>query len=87
MITSAVPGAATAQLLAVDLNAGSRSLMRVLSVLHRRQCVVTSIDFASPDRHYDGRLVIGIVAPPAHAHCVRGWLENLVEVRGVDVLD
>jgi hypothetical protein len=87
MIATAGPSTATAQLLAVELEEGSRSLMRVLTVLHRRQCVVTSIDFAPPDRHYGGRLVIGIVAPPTHAHCVPGWLENLVEVRAVEQLD
>jgi acetolactate synthase regulatory subunit len=70
--------------LSIELDGGQHSLMRVLMVLHRRACTVTSVDFASADSHYRGRLIIGLVAPPAHRHCVRGWLENLVEVRAVE---
>jgi hypothetical protein len=69
--------------LTIELDDGHDSLMRVLMVLHRRACTVTSVDFASADSHYRGRLVIGVVPPPAHRHCVQGWLENLVGVRAV----
>jgi acetolactate synthase regulatory subunit len=73
----------TTQLLEVRLARAGEGLTRVLTVLRRRQCQVTSIDFVAPDRHYGGRLLIGLTAPPAHAHCVPAWLENLVEVRSV----
>ena len=71
------------QLLTVDLADRPDALTRVLTVLRRRRCQVTSVEFVAPDRHYTGRLIVGIVAPPAHAHCVPAWLENLVEVRAV----
>ena len=79
-------GAPAVQLLAVDLAGGRDSLMRVLNVLHRRGCDITNIDFASPDRHHPGRLVIGFSAPSPRAHCVGHWLENLVDVHAVELL-
>jgi acetolactate synthase regulatory subunit len=71
------------QLLTVELANRPEALPRVLTVLRRRRCRVTSVEFVAPDRHYAGRLIVGIVAPRAHAHCVPAWLENLVEVRAV----
>jgi acetolactate synthase regulatory subunit len=73
----------TTQLLDLQLAGGGDGLARVLTVLRRRRCRVTSVDFAAGDRHYGGRLVIGVAAPSAHAHCVAAWLENVVEVRAV----
>jgi hypothetical protein len=73
----------TTQLLQVDLADPADGLARVLTVLRRRQCRVTSVDFVAADRHYGGRLVIGVAAPAAHAHCVPAWVGNLVVVRAV----
>ena len=67
--------------LEVELCGAADELMRVLTVLRRRGCRVTSVDFAAADRHYGGRLRIGLVPPPRHAHCVPAWVENVVGVR------
>ena len=75
------------RLLAVEMRAGPDALMRVLTVLRRRRCVVTSLDFAAPDRHYGGRLVVGVIPPSDGRHRVESWLENLVEVGSVEVLN
>ena len=77
----------TTQLLSVELGDPPDGLARVLTVLRRRQCRVTSVDSAAADRHYDGRLVIAVAAPSAHAHCVQAWIENLVDVRAVTCLE
>jgi acetolactate synthase regulatory subunit len=77
----------TTQLLNVELGDLPDGLARVLTVLRRRQCRVIRVDYAAPDRHYGGRLVIAVAAPSAHAHCVRAWVENLVDVRAVTCLD
>ena len=77
----------TTQLLNVELGDPPDGLARVLTVLRRRQCRVIRVDYAAPDRHYGGRLVIVVAAPSAHAHCVRAWVENLVDVRAVTCLE
>jgi acetolactate synthase regulatory subunit len=77
----------TKQLLSIELGDRPDGLARVLTVLRRRQCRVTSVDYAAPDRHYGGRLVIAVAAPSARAHCVRAWVENLVDVRAVTCLE
>jgi acetolactate synthase regulatory subunit len=77
----------TTQLLNVELGDLPDGLARVLTVLRRRQCRVLRVDYAAPDRHYGGRLVIAVAAPSAHAHCVRAWVENLVDVRAVTCLE
>jgi acetolactate synthase regulatory subunit len=76
----------TTALLELELGDCPDTLIRVLTVLRRRRCVVTTVEFVAPDRHYGGRLIVGIVPPPAHAHCVEQWLENLVDVRAVESL-
>ena len=77
----------TTQLLKVELGDPPDGLARVLTVLRRRQCRVIRVDYAAPDRHYGGRLVITVAAPSAHAHCVRAWVENLVDVQAVTCLE
>jgi acetolactate synthase regulatory subunit len=77
----------TTQLLSIELGDRPDGLARVLTVLRRRQCRVTSVDYAAADRHYGGRLVIAVAAPSARAHCVRAWVENLVDVRAVTCLE
>ena len=42
-------------------------LMRVLSLLLRRRCVVAHVEFLAADRHRPGRLVVAFDAPAAHA--------------------
>ena len=69
--------------LLVHLGDSPDALVRVLMILRRRRCGVTSVDFAQADRHYPGRLVVSILAPPAHAHCVPDWLGKLVDVEMV----
>jgi len=44
-----------------------------------------AVDTPLPEGH-PGRMVIGIDPPPAHAHCVEAWLENLVDVVAVSAL-
>ena len=80
------PCAAT-QRLAVRVEDVPNAVVRVLGILQRRQCRVTSVDFAEADHHRPGRLVVGVVAPPAHAHCVAAWVANLVDVLEVERLD
>ena len=77
----------TTQLLNVELGDMPDGLARVLTVLRRRQCLVTSVDYAAPDRHYGGRLVVAVAAPSARAHCVPAWVENVVDVRAVTCLE
>jgi ACT domain-containing protein len=67
--------------LEIDLTEAPGGLMRVLTVLARRRCEITSVDFAAGDRHRDARLTVGIVAPAGRSHCVEAWLENVVGVR------
>jgi hypothetical protein len=70
-------------LLALEMDESPDGVVRVLALLRRRRCRITSIEFRGVDRHYRGLFVIGIEAPTAHAHCVPAWLENLVEVLAV----
>ena len=70
--------------LSLELNGSPDAVIRVLVVLRRRRCRVTSVEFAAGDRHYGGRLEISVAAPAAHAHCLEGWLGQLVDVRSVD---
>ncbi len=73
----------TTKRLSLELNGSPDAVIRVLVVLRRRRCRVTSVEFVAGDRHYGGRLEIGVAAPAAHAHCVEGWLGQLVDVRSV----
>jgi acetolactate synthase regulatory subunit len=70
--------------LTIDVGDSPDALMRVLMVLRRRRCRVTSLEFVAADRHYPGRLFVRIVAPPASVHCVPSWLTGLVDVTAVE---
>jgi prephenate dehydratase len=74
-------------LLALEMDESPDGVVRVLTLLRRRRCRITSIEFRDVDRHFRGLFVIGIEAPAAHAHCVRAWLENLVEVLAVESIN
>ena len=73
----------TRRTLELQITAGQEVLVRVLGLLQRRRCRVLQVDFVAGDRHYPGRLVIGVEAPAGHAHCVERWVGNLVDVLGV----
>lgn len=59
-------------------------LMRVLSLLLRRRCVVAHVEFLAADRHRPGRLVVAFDAPAAHADRMADWLHALVDVLAVE---
>jgi acetolactate synthase small subunit len=73
----------TRQTLELQITASQEVLVRVLGLLQRRRCRVLQVDYVAGDRHYPGRLLIGVEAPAGHAHCVESWLGNLVDVLGV----
>jgi acetolactate synthase regulatory subunit len=74
----------TTKKLSLELDGSPDAIVRVLMVLRRRQCRVLSVEYVASDRHYRGRLEIGVAAPASHAHCVEGWLGQLVDVRSVE---
>ena len=69
--------------LELQITASEEVLVRVLGLLQRRRCRVLQVDYVAGDRHYPGRLLIGIEAPVGHAHCLEAWVGNLVDVLGV----
>ena len=69
--------------LELDVHDGPDVLVRVLTLLRRRRCEITRVDYVARDRHHPGRMVVAIDAPPAHAHCLEAWLGNLVDVVAV----
>jgi acetolactate synthase small subunit len=69
--------------LELDVHDGPDVLVRVLTMLRRRRCEITYVDYSARDRHHPGRMVVSVEAPPAHAHCVEAWLANLVDVVAV----
>jgi acetolactate synthase regulatory subunit len=76
--------ARTQRSLALEVTASDDVLPRVLGLLQRRRCRVIQVDYVARDRHYPGRLVIALEAPPDRVHCLEGWLGNLVDVLTVD---
>jgi acetolactate synthase small subunit len=72
--------------LELDVDDGPDVLVRVLTTLRRRRCEITRVGYVARDRHHPGRMVIGIEAPRAHAHCVEAWLANLVDVVSVSLV-
>jgi acetolactate synthase regulatory subunit len=74
----------TTKKLSLELNESADAIVRVLMVLRRRQCRVLTVEFVAGDRHYHGRLEIGVAAPASHAHCLEDWLGQLVDVRSVE---
>ncbi len=78
---------AVPRVLALEVADAPSALTRVLVVLQRRRCRVTRVEFAaSQDARDPGRLLLGIDAPPRHAHCVEAWLSALVDVLAVEPL-
>ena len=73
----------TRRTLELEITTSQQALVRVLTILQRRRCRVVQVDYVAGDRHYPGRLLIGVEAPAGHAHCVERWLGNLVDVLGV----
>jgi acetolactate synthase regulatory subunit len=74
----------TTKKLSLELDGSPDAIVRVLMVLRRRQCRVLSVEYVASDRHYHGRLEIGVAAPASHAHCLEDWLGQLVDVRSVE---
>ena len=66
--------------LELQLGETQDALLRVLGLLQRRRCRVVQVDYVARDRHYPGRLVLCVEAPPGRAGCVERWLANLVDV-------
>jgi acetolactate synthase regulatory subunit len=59
-------------------------LVRVLTTLRRRGCVLVAVDYRMGDRHRTGRLEV-VYEPPARcAGAVAAWLGNLVDVVAVE---
>ena len=73
----------TRRTLELRITASQEVLFRVLGLLQRRRCRVTQVDYVAGDRHYPGRLTIGVEAPAGHAHCLEQWVGNLVDVMEV----
>jgi acetolactate synthase regulatory subunit len=69
--------------LEIELGDDDATLVRVLTVLRRRGCVIRRVDFEADDPHRPGHLTVAVQAPASHAHCVAAWVENLVDVRAV----
>jgi hypothetical protein len=63
------------------------ALVRILTTLRRRQCVVNRVDYRVPDLHGPGWLAITLTPPRAHGHAVAAWLANLVDVAAVRARD
>ena len=84
MTTTTMRSAGTQRSLELQVSASQDVLVRVLGLLQRRRCRVIQVDYVARDRHYPGRFVIGVEAPADRAHCVEGWLGNLVDVVAVD---
>src|SRR4051794_30284683 len=59
------------------------ALVRVLTTLRRRRCVVLRVDYRAADAHGPGWLTIGFEPARDHAHAVPAWLMNLVDVADV----
>jgi acetolactate synthase regulatory subunit len=58
-------------------------LVRVLTTLRRRGCVIVAVDYRVGDRHRGGRLEVTYEPPARCAGAVSAWLGNLVEVTAV----
>lgn len=73
--------------LTIEIQDSPGALARILTVLLRRRCVVTRVDFVARDRHRPGRLVLGYDAPAQHADRTVEWLRALVDVIAVEALE
>jgi hypothetical protein len=81
------PAAGSCQTWAIGLTDASDAVVRVLSALRRRRCTIVGVDFARADRHRPGHLVVSVVPPSAHAHCVARWIAALVDVDAAERVD
>ena len=78
---------ATDRLMSVDVRPAPDVVVRILVLLRRRRCAVTSVDVRAADRHRPGRLLIGFDAPSGHADRVAQWVGALVDVLEVELLE
>jgi acetolactate synthase regulatory subunit len=85
MLAPPIRAAGHGLVLEIDVEEDASVLVRVLTILRRRGCVIRSVDYDAGDWHRPGHLSVAVVAPPSHAHCVGAWLENAVHVREVRV--
>ena len=67
----------------LDVGEGPDVLVRVLSLLRRRQCRILAVDFQETDRHGPGRFELTILAPRRSAHRLDAWLMGLVDVHAI----
>ena len=74
----------TTKKLSLELDGSPDAIVRVLMVLRRRQCRVLSVEYVASDRHLPGPSGDRRGGPASHAHCVEGWLGQLVDVRSVE---
>lgn len=81
----AAPSATTlpARELALDIELidDPAALVRVLTVLRRRGCLIRRVDYQAQDRHRPGHLTVTVATPARLAHRIAAWLENLVDVQ------
>ena len=85
-MSSTSPPIATTKPLTLTLELEHRSesaLLRAISLLHRRRCRITRVEYRSGTGPCD-RLTVWVEAPRLHAHRVEAWLAALVEVHGVN---
>ena len=76
--------AANAELvLEIEIVEDDSTLVRLLTVLRRRACVIRQVHYEAGDRHSPGRVLVAVSAPAGRAHCVVEWLRNVVVVTGV----
>jgi acetolactate synthase regulatory subunit len=64
----------------LDVGRAPDVLVRVLTVLRRRQCRIVAVEFRESDHHGPGRFDVTIVAPARTADRVAEWLLGLVDV-------
>jgi acetolactate synthase regulatory subunit len=68
---------------ALDVGRAPDVLVRVLTLLRRRQCRIVAVEFRETDHHGPGRFDVTIVAPARTADRVTEWLLGLVDVHEV----
>jgi acetolactate synthase regulatory subunit len=88
-VSAALPSRATRtpRLVALDVRNTPDVLNRVLTLLLRRRCRVTRVEFVAASAHRPGSLVLGFDAPAAHADRAAVWLSALIDVVSVEPLD
>jgi len=71
----------------LEVRDDSTALVRVLMLLQRRQCHFEAVDFIAADAHGAGRFRVAFTAPVTRSHCAAHWLEKLIEVVSVELVD